>query len=314
MGIEEYRKQYIECYNLVIDITKSIKDFLYPKKYNFIKLDETLPLKEQMNIIRKDLESMKFQKEIAPGLMDNLESYFCAGKYSKKEIEKHIEAVEYYFKPALIKLRDKLNDKYFPFIKLVEIEDYKDTNPGKYSDSEAWNHFLSDAEDVKILETLVEDIIESYMDNANFEKTDKLLKEHYLLQELEFNRYMNGVDNPYSSIIRREEKRKNNISVDFNNFKEVFKDIFGQDESIEIIRKTLLRNIFFYNAETITENNYKRRGPLATFMFYGPTGTGKTETAKKMAEFVYGNENKLLILDMNSYKDSRVAANAIKGL
>ena len=56
MKKEDYYKSYIDCYNLVIDITKIIKDFFYPGEYNFARIDSSLPLEEQMRLIKKDLE------------------------------------------------------------------------------------------------------------------------------------------------------------------------------------------------------------------------------------------------------------------
>ena len=41
--------------------------------------------------------------------------------------------------------------------------------------------------------------------------------------------------------------------------------------------------------------------PVATFLFLGPTGVGKTELAKALAESVYGNEGALLRIDMSEY-------------
>ncbi len=43
--------------------------------------------------------------------------------------------------------------------------------------------------------------------------------------------------------------------------------------------------------------------PLGTFLFLGPTGVGKTECAKSLAEFLFGSESKLLRFDMNEYTD-----------
>ena len=44
--------------------------------------------------------------------------------------------------------------------------------------------------------------------------------------------------------------------------------------------------------------------PLASFLFLGSTGIGKTETAKQIAQYLYGNEDKLLRFDMNEFVSS----------
>ena len=45
------------------------------------------------------------------------------------------------------------------------------------------------------------------------------------------------------------------------------------------------------------------RRPVGTFLFLGPTGIGKTELAKVLADFMFGSEENLFVLDMSEYKD-----------
>ncbi len=46
-----------------------------------------------------------------------------------------------------------------------------------------------------------------------------------------------------------------------------------------------------------------RRGPIGCFLFLGPTGVGKTETAKALAEFYFGSENRMIRLDMSEFQN-----------
>lgn len=48
----------------------------------------------------------------------------------------------------------------------------------------------------------------------------------------------------------------------------------------------------------------KRKKPLATFLFFGPTGVGKTETAKTIASLFFGSENDLIRFDMSLYQNT----------
>ena len=73
-----------------------------------------------------------------------------------------------------------------------------------------------------------------------------------------------------------------------------------------------MRNILLYNAEDLVLVEDNTKVPLATFMFYGSTETGKTEIAKKIAKFVYNDNTKMLILNMNGYKDPKISTSAIK--
>ncbi len=43
--------------------------------------------------------------------------------------------------------------------------------------------------------------------------------------------------------------------------------------------------------------------PLGSFIFMGPTGVGKTEVAKKLAEIVFGSENSLIRIDMSEFME-----------
>lgn len=51
--------------------------------------------------------------------------------------------------------------------------------------------------------------------------------------------------------------------------------------------------------------------PIGSFIFLGPTGVGKTETAKALAEFMFSNENAIVRLDMSEYMESHSTARLI---
>ena len=53
------------------------------------------------------------------------------------------------------------------------------------------------------------------------------------------------------------------------------------------------------------------RKPLGSFMFLGPTGVGKTETAKALAEVLFGDEDALIRLDMSEFKEEHSVAKLI---
>jgi len=71
------------------------------------------------------------------------------------------------------------------------------------------------------------------------------------------------------------------------------KRVIGQDEAIKEISSSLRR------ARTGIQT---RKGPMGSFLFLGPTGVGKTETAKALAETYFGSEDKIVRLDMSEFQ------------
>lgn len=54
--------------------------------------------------------------------------------------------------------------------------------------------------------------------------------------------------------------------------------------------------------------------PDGVFLFVGPTGVGKTELAKALSEFLFGDENKMIRIDMSEYQDGIIAVGRLIGL
>lgn len=69
--------------------------------------------------------------------------------------------------------------------------------------------------------------------------------------------------------------------------------VLGQDEAIE----SIVERIALVKAGVTDPTR-----PLGVFLFVGPTGTGKTEIAKTLAEFLFGSPNRLVRLDMTEYR------------
>ena len=84
------------------------------------------------------------------------------------------------------------------------------------------------------------------------------------------------------------------------------KRIVGQKEAITALSKRLRLN------KGPLKENYSR--PDGVLLFLGPTGVGKTELAKTLADFLFGDEKKIIRLDMSEYKDSGVAVDKLIGM
>lgn len=70
--------------------------------------------------------------------------------------------------------------------------------------------------------------------------------------------------------------------------------ILGQNEAVTSVVNAIKRS----RAEITTGNK-----PLASFLFYGPTGVGKTELAKTIAEVIFSDSNKLIKIDLSEYQE-----------
>lgn len=80
------------------------------------------------------------------------------------------------------------------------------------------------------------------------------------------------------------------------------KRVFGQPEAIHEISETLISAHAGLTAET---------RPLGSFLLLGPSGVGKTETAKGIAEFLFHDESQIIRLDMSEYSEKHAVAKLI---
>ena len=76
--------------------------------------------------------------------------------------------------------------------------------------------------------------------------------------------------------------------------KELMARIIGQDEAIGKVVRAIRRN-----RAGIKDPNK----PIGTFMFFGPTGVGKTQLAKSIAEYLFDSEDNMIRLDMSEYME-----------
>ncbi len=88
----------------------------------------------------------------------------------------------------------------------------------------------------------------------------------------------------------KEEEAKKLIRME----DELHKRIVGQEESITAISRAVRR-------ARAGMKDPKR--PIGSFIFLGPTGVGKTELARTLAEFLFGDENAMISLDMSEYME-----------
>ena len=75
---------------------------------------------------------------------------------------------------------------------------------------------------------------------------------------------------------------------------ELHKRVIGQDEAVELVTEAIIRSKAGIKDPT---------KPIGSFLFLGPTGVGKTELAKTLAENLFDDENNMVRIDMSEYME-----------
>jgi ATP-dependent Clp protease ATP-binding subunit ClpA len=82
--------------------------------------------------------------------------------------------------------------------------------------------------------------------------------------------------------------------------------VVGQRDAIDAVSRRLVLN------KGPLKDGFDR--PDGVLLFLGPTGVGKTELAKSVAEFLFGDEKKMIRVDMSEYQDGAVAVDKLIGM
>jgi len=101
---------------------------------------------------------------------------------------------------------------------------------------------------------------------------------------------------PVNKMLEKEKEKLLNIE-DY-----LRKRIVGQDDALKALGEAIRRN----RAGLSEENK-----PIGSFLFLGPTGVGKTETAKALAEILFNDEKAMVRIDMTEYMEKHSTARLI---
>ncbi|HGF0411122.1 ATP-dependent Clp protease ATP-binding subunit [Streptococcus agalactiae] len=102
---------------------------------------------------------------------------------------------------------------------------------------------------------------------------------------------------PVEKLTQADSKKYLNLE------KELHKRVIGQDDAVTAISRAIRRN---------QSGIRTGKRPIGSFMFLGPTGVGKTELAKALAEVLFDNESALIRFDMSEYME-KFAASHLNG-
>ena len=101
---------------------------------------------------------------------------------------------------------------------------------------------------------------------------------------------------PAAKITQDENKKLKNLD------KELHKRVIGQNEAVEAVAKAIKRS-------RVGLKNPNR--PIGSFLFLGPTGVGKTELSKALAESLFGTEDAMIRVDMSEFMEPHSVAKLI---
>ncbi|MDA1337404.1 MAG: AAA family ATPase [bacterium] len=128
-----------------------------------------------------------------------------------------------------------------------------------------------------------------------FQKTNPLLKEEVVEEDVA-NVVARWTGIPVMRLMEEEAKKLEKMEGALK------RRIIGQEEAVVAISNAIRRN-----RVGLSEENR----PLGSFLFLGPTGVGKTETAKALAEFLFNDENALIRMDMSEYMERHTTSRMI---
>lgn len=101
---------------------------------------------------------------------------------------------------------------------------------------------------------------------------------------------------PLERMLEGERERLKKMESELN------KRVIGQEEAISAVSRAVRR------ARAGLQDAHR---PIGSFMFLGPTGVGKTELAKALAEFLFQNESAMLRIDMSEYMEKHSVARLV---
>src|SRR5467141_179911 len=154
---------------------------------------------------------------------------------------------------------------------------------------------------------------QDYETAASFRDKEKKLKDRYVKEEMEWRDKLGatvpevteehiaeivsswtGV--PVSRLVEEESARLLRME------EELHKRVIGQDEAIKTVSQAVRR---------ARAGLKDPRRPIGSFIFLGPTGIGKTELARALAEYLFDSEDNLIKLDMSEFMERHTTARLV---
>lgn len=101
---------------------------------------------------------------------------------------------------------------------------------------------------------------------------------------------------PVGDLLEKENEQLRNLDKDLK------EHVIGQDEAVDKVAKAIRRNRIGFG---------RKNRPIGSFLFVGPTGVGKTELAKQLANEMFGTEDSIIRFDMSEYMEKHAVSKLI---
>ncbi|MCD6259190.1 MAG: AAA family ATPase [Helicobacteraceae bacterium] len=133
------------------------------------------------------------------------------------------------------------------------------------------------------------------------ENWDKLLAEGTLLknsvdEEMIASIVSRWTQIPVKKMLQGEKEKILNVEEELN------KDVVGQSKATHAVARAIKRN-----KAGLSDSS----SPIGSFLFLGPTGVGKTQTAKTLAKFLFDSEDSMIRIDMSEYMEKHAVSRLV---
>lgn len=264
--------------------------------------DRFLPDKA-IDLIDEACASLRTEMDSMPTELDTLKRHIMQLEIEKAALTKETDELS---KDRLNKIEEELETKH---------QEEKDL-------TEKWQHEKAAIEETKEKQKQLEKARYDYEQATYRGDLNKAAELQYgiipkLEKELETYRNENKNDKLISEVVTEEDiaeivSKATNIPVSklvkgdrekLLNLKETLsKRVIGQDEALELVSDAIIRQ----RAGIKDENR-----PIGSFLFLGPTGVGKTEVCKSLAEALFDSESHIVRFDMSEYMEPHSVARLI---
>ena len=230
-------------------------------------------LKESIRLSKRYLK----EKSLPDSALDLIDRTMSSLKVAKENIKKDL--------PELKKQLEEIRDIIEEIEKEEKIHwlhsDIQNKTGKLFSDDD--DKFASIEKEQKIshLESLLENL-------------EKLNEEENIVLNTHLSHVVSGITGIPAGKVKSDERER---LLDIENT--LKQRVIGQDHAVKVVADAILES---------RSGLTKPGQPIGSFFFLGPTGTGKTELAKSLADFLFGDENAIIRLDMSEFKEEHSAA------